>query len=235
MSRFIDAANLLSLAGLSAGVLCALLAANGSVRFAVIALCVSGLCDLFDGALARRLDRSPSAKQFGAALDLVIDGCSFGIAPAVLLHTVGLRSAPEIALLVAFVCCAAWRLAYFDTVGLVLDQDARSYHGLPTTFVALIVPIACLAGFYGQVPLRVAAGIATAALALAMVSPLRIPKPAGGMLLVFPVLGVMLILTFGSAPGLPLRRACEGACAVHSITLTSAASRSNSSRVRVVA
>jgi CDP-diacylglycerol--serine O-phosphatidyltransferase len=201
MSQFIDAANLLSLAGLSAAVLCALLAADGRVRFAIIALAVSGVCDLFDGALARRLDRSPQAKQFGATLDLVVDGCSFGLAPAVLLHGVGLRSAPEIALLLAFVCCAAWRLAYFDTVGLVLEQDGRYYHGLPTTFVALIVPLACLAGFYGQAPLRVAAAFATGGLAVAMVSPLRIPKPAGRVLLVFPVLGVIVILTFGLVPG----------------------------------
>jgi CDP-diacylglycerol--serine O-phosphatidyltransferase len=204
MSRFIDAANLLSLAGLSAAVLSALLAANGRVRFAIVALSVSGLCDLFDGALARRLDRSPQAKQFGAALDLVVDGCSFGIAPAVLLNGVGLRSAPEIALLVAFVCCAAWRLAYFETVGLVLEQDVRYYHGLPTTFVALIVPLACLAGFYGEAPLRVAAALAAGGLALAMVSPVRIPKPTGRVLLAFPVIGVIFILTFGFAPGFAL-------------------------------
>jgi CDP-diacylglycerol--serine O-phosphatidyltransferase len=200
MSRFIDAANLLSLAGLSAAVLCALLAANGRVRFAIVALVVSGLCDLFDGAIARRLDRPPRARQFGAALDLVVDGCSFGMAPAVLLHSVGLRRAPEIALVVAFVC-SAWRLAYFDTVGLEVEQDARYYHGLPTTFVALIVPLACLAGFYGQAPLRVAAAIATGGLAPAMVSPLRIPKPAGRALLAFPLLGAILILTFAFAPG----------------------------------
>jgi CDP-diacylglycerol--serine O-phosphatidyltransferase len=201
MWRFVDLANLLSLTGLSAAMLCALLAADRKVRYAIIALCVAGLCDLFDGAVARRLPRSGEARKFGDALDLVVDGCSFGIAPAVLLHRVGLQSAPEVALLAVFVCCAVWRLAYFDTVGLIVEDDVRSYHGLPTTFVALVVPVACVAGFYGAHFLRIAAIVATGSLALAMVSPLRIPKPSGRVLVLFPLLGVMLILMFWFAPG----------------------------------
>jgi CDP-diacylglycerol--serine O-phosphatidyltransferase len=199
MLRFMDRANLLSLGGLCAAVACALLAADGRTRQAVVALIVAGLCDLFDGALARRLPRSPEAKNFGEALDLVIDGCSFGLAPTVLLYSAGLQTAPEIVLLMVFAGCAVWRLAYFATVGLAIERDVRYYIGLPTTFVALVIPLACLAGFFGRVPLRVAADVATLGLAVAMVSTVRIRKPAGRVLLVFPVLAAVLIVTFGFA------------------------------------
>jgi CDP-diacylglycerol--serine O-phosphatidyltransferase len=200
MLQFVDAANLVSLTGLGAAVVCALSSSNGQVRRAIVALVVSGLCDLFDGALARRLTRSPDAKRFGEALDLVNDGCAFGIAPAVLLHAVGLRTLLEILLLIVFVWCAAWRLAYFATVGMAVEQDVRYYYGLPTTFVALFVPLACLAGFLGPGPLHIAAAITAMVLAVAMVSPLRVRKPAGRVLLVFPVIGAILILTFSLAP-----------------------------------
>jgi CDP-diacylglycerol--serine O-phosphatidyltransferase len=204
MLRFVDAANLVSLSSLAAAVLCALLAANGRVRYAVIALVISGLCDLFDGAIARRLSRPDDAKRFGQALDLVVDVCAFGMAPAMLLHSMGLRTGLEIMLLIVFVSCAAWRLAYFETAGLVLDHDARYYHGLPTTFVALVVPLACLAGFAGTGPLRTAAAAAAGGLALAMVSALRVRKPMGRVLLIFPVIGAALILTYALVPGYAL-------------------------------
>ena len=171
----------------------------------MIALAVSGLCDLFDGVLARRLSRSAEASRFGGALDLVVDVCSFGMAPAVLFHGAGLRSGLDIVLLILFVWCAAWRLAYFETAGLSAEQDGRYYRGLPTTFVALIVPIAGLAGFLGPGPLRIALTIAAAGLAIAMVSPIRVRKPYGRFLLVFPVLGLLLILAYGLGHGYGVR------------------------------
>ncbi len=203
MLRFIDAANLVSLGGLAGAVSCALLAATGRIRYSIIALAISGLCDLFDGALARRLARSSEAKQFGAALDLVVDVCSFGMAPAVLLYSLGLQSPLEIALLVVFVWSAAWRLAYFDAVGMTVEQDVRYYHGLPTTYVALVIPLACLSGVFGRGALRIIAVLAAAILAMAMISPLRIRKPAGRTLLAFPVIGAVLILTYSFATFIP--------------------------------
>jgi CDP-diacylglycerol--serine O-phosphatidyltransferase len=172
-------ANALSLAGLTAALACALLAARGALAPAIVALIISGLCDLFDGFVARRLERSEEAKRFGGHLDSVVDACSFGLAPAVLLHGAGLRSAPEFLVLALFAACAAWRLAYFDTVGLAAEGDARYYTGLPTTFVALVLPFALLAGFVGPSTLRAAGNVAALGLAAAMVSSLRIRKPGG--------------------------------------------------------
>ena len=49
---------------------------------------------------------SEKALLVGGHLDSVVDACSFGIAPTLLLHACGMRSAPEMALLVFFAACA---------------------------------------------------------------------------------------------------------------------------------
>lgn len=196
MLRFLNVANALSLAGLGAALACALLAVSGRPALAIVALIGAGLCDLFDGLVARRLALTPEEQRFGAALDSAVDACSFGFAPAVLLHALGLRSLPEMALLGAFAACAVWRLAYFDTIGLAGEADARYYTGLPTTFVALVLPLAALAGFSGRGPLRIAAVAAAAGLAIAMVSPVRIRKPGGKWYAILLGIAVVLVAVY---------------------------------------
>lgn len=185
MMRFIDAANLLSLAGLASALAGALLAVHGRLAHGLVAMIASGLCDLFDGLVARRLRRTDEQRAFGGRLDSVVDACAFGFAPAIWLHAAGLRSLPECALLAFFAACAVWRLAYFDTVGLATEGEARYYTGLPVTYVALVLPLAGLAGLAGRDALRWTLVGATAILALAMVSPFRVRKPGGAMYAIF--------------------------------------------------
>ena len=178
MSRFLDLANAITMLGLVLALACALLAIEGRPALGVIALVLAGLCDLFDGLVARRTRRSPETSAFGARLDSLVDVCAFGFAPAILLHSLGLTRPHELVLLALFVSAAVWRVAYFDSVGLTVDgRGGRYYVGLPTTYVALVLPIAFLAGFAGL--LRPAATAAALILPLAMVSPLPIRKPAG--------------------------------------------------------
>lgn len=192
MQRFLNLANAVTLTGLALAVAGALLAAHGRLAWAVAALIASGLCDFFDGFVARRLALSDEARRFGARIDSLVDACSFGFAPVFLFHAAGARHPAELALLGVFVACAVWRLAYFDTVGM----DEGRYVGLPTTYVALVVPLAFLAGFAGAAPLRIAADSAAAVLAIAMVSPFRIPKPRGAWYAIFLALGLGLIAVY---------------------------------------
>ena len=191
--RFFDVANALTLSGLAASLACALLSASGRAAYAVVALIAAGLCDFFDGAVARRLARTDEQRDFGGHLDSVVDACAFGLAPAVLLYSIGLRSIAELALLLALASAAVWRLAYFSTVGFDEVGDRRHYVGLPTTFVALVLPLVLLFGFAGPEVLRVAGVVSAIVLSLAMVSPLRIPKPGGKWYAILFVLAVAVI------------------------------------------
>lgn len=177
--RFLDLPNAVTLLGLELGLAAALLAVGGRVAWAFAALVLAGVCDLLDGLVARRVaGRSEEARRFGARLDSLVDACSFGAAPALLLHAL-LPGPLGLALPAAYLAAAVWRLAYFDTVGLGGEGEARYYTGLPTTFAALLLPLAGLAGLAGATPLRWALGATGAVHALLMVSPLRLRKPGG--------------------------------------------------------
>lgn len=179
MLRIFDAANAISLVALLAAAACCALAIRGFPAYAVIALIVAGICDLFDGLVARRLVRTEEQRLFGGRLDSLVDACAFGFAPIVFLFATGLNSPLDLALLGLFLICAVWRLAYFDTVGLESDGTTRYYIGLPTTYVALILPLVFLSIFAGRTWFENALRAATLMLALAMVSSVRIRKPGG--------------------------------------------------------
>lgn len=196
MLRFVDVANLLSLVGLASALAGALLAMHGRLAHGLVAMILSGLCDLFDGLIARRLARTDEQRAFGGHLDSVVDACAFGFAPAIWLHAAGLRSLPECALLAFFAACAVWRLAYFDTVGLSTEGGARYYTGVPVTYAALVIPIAALAGFAGAEALRWTLVGACGVLALTMVSPLRVRKPGGAMYAVFLLAAIGMISAY---------------------------------------
>lgn len=197
MLRFLDAANVLTLIGLTAAFLAALLAVRGQPAFALVALIVSGLCDLFDGAVARRLSRTPEEARFGGRLDSVVDACSFGLAPAIVLSTLGAQGPLEVAALTLYCAAAVWRLAYFDTVGLEGEEGAARYYiGLPVTYAALVIPLAALLGFVGPGPLCVAATVSALGLALLFVSPVRVRKPFGPWYGVLLLVAIALIATY---------------------------------------
>jgi len=193
-ASFLDAANAVSLLGLCAALAAALLATRGRIALAVVALSAAGLCDLLDGLVARRLPRDDLGRTFGGRLDSLVDACAFGLAPCLLFQAAGLRRPLEVALLGVFLCCAVWRLAYFDTLG--IEEDAagrRAYRGVPTTFTSLVVALAFLSGLAGAPALRAAAAATALGLAVGMVAPVRFPKPGTVGSAVLGVIGLALL------------------------------------------
>jgi CDP-diacylglycerol--serine O-phosphatidyltransferase len=168
MIRFFDLANAISLVALLSSASCMLLAMNGLFAFAVL-----------DGVVARKLTRTEEQQRFGGRLDSLVDGCSFGFAPVVLLYAAGLRQPFDVPLLGLFLVCAIWRLAYFDTVGLETQGSVRYFVGLPTTYVALIFPLGFLTALIGTTWFLITMRITVMVVAAALVSSLRVRKPSG--------------------------------------------------------
>jgi len=77
------------------------------LRLSFILLPVGLFCDLVDGYIARKRYSSP----FGGDLDSLADLISFGVAPACLVFTLGLRGIWDSAILIVFVLCGLSRLA----------------------------------------------------------------------------------------------------------------------------
>lgn len=77
--------NGLTLSNLTCGLLSLITAMNGLYRFSSIFIIVAALCDYFDGRVARSLHAS---SPIGAQLDSLADVVSFGVAPAILAHSI---------------------------------------------------------------------------------------------------------------------------------------------------
>ena len=100
--------------------------AAGNRRFlwtAFLLLPLALVCDILDGYVAR-LDRKRQS-TLGADLDSLADVISFGVAPATLGFTLGLRGGWDMALLTYFVICGVSRLARFNVTASAL-ADAET-------------------------------------------------------------------------------------------------------------
>src|SRR5215467_9497461 len=78
------------------------------------------VCDILDGYVAR-LDRSRQSR-LGADLDSLADVISFGVAPAVLGFTLGMRGGWDMLILAFFVVCGISRLARFNVTAEALSE-----------------------------------------------------------------------------------------------------------------
>ncbi len=114
-----------------------LLAFSDQFYWAAVVLAGAIVLDIADGAVARLVG---ATSPFGIQLDSLADLVSFGLAPAVLVHTWALPENPVIAWLSAFfwLACAAFRLARFNvTVDPMADK--KYFVGLPSPGAALVV------------------------------------------------------------------------------------------------
>jgi CDP-diacylglycerol--serine O-phosphatidyltransferase len=103
--------------------------------------------DALDGYVARLHPERES--RLGADLDSLADIVSFGVAPAVLGYTLGLRGLWDTMLLTYFVCCGISRLARFNVTSAALTDAStgkvRYFEGLPIpTSVVLVLLMAVL-------------------------------------------------------------------------------------------
>jgi CDP-diacylglycerol--serine O-phosphatidyltransferase len=77
--------NALTLGNLACGLFSLILAINGLHRFSALFIFLAAACDFFDGRVARMLGYT---SDIGAQLDSLADIVSFGVAPAILAHTI---------------------------------------------------------------------------------------------------------------------------------------------------
>lgn len=131
---------LLSMVYVESGKAQALWAAMGLLPLALV-------CDVLDGSVARWRNRS---SPYGADLDSLADIVSFGVAPAVLGHAVGMRGGWDALILIYFVACGIGRLARFNATAEALATDSGKvshFEGTPIpTSVLLVVVLAVALG-----------------------------------------------------------------------------------------
>ena len=150
---FYDYTVILTYMSLISSVLGMVLARREAFVGAVVCLVVAGLCDAFDGTVARtKKNRTEDEKNFGIQLDSLCDVVSFGVFPAFLCHCIGIRSIAGILLLCGYCVCAVIRLAFFNVLEAKRQKTEggsnKVYRGLPVTAAAILFPpVLSLRGF----------------------------------------------------------------------------------------
>ena len=163
--------NLLTTAGLFCGIFSIAQTVEGAYGRAALALIAAQAFDVLDGRVARLTN---TTSRFGQEYDSLCDLVSFGVAPALLVYSWALTPlgawgwlAPGL-----FVCCAALRLARFNTM--VGHTDSNYFMGLPVPAAAgMLATIVMIYRFVGRAGLPdkdIVVLVATYALAVLMVS-----------------------------------------------------------------
>jgi CDP-diacylglycerol---serine O-phosphatidyltransferase len=111
------------------------------------------ICDVLDGYVARLNPARQS--RLGADLDSLADVISFGVAPAVLGFTLGLRGGWDMVGLSYFVVCGVSRLARFNVTASALTDvgtgKVRYFEGTPIPTSIVLVFMLAVAFYLGRV------------------------------------------------------------------------------------
>lgn len=123
-----------------------MLAAEGSISAAMNCLVISGICDAFDGTVARtKRNRTDDEKAFGIQLDSLCDVVSFGFFPAFLCYFMGVNGPIGRVCVFLYCLCAVIRLAFFNVMEGRRQQNEggcnKVYRGLPVTSISIIFPL----------------------------------------------------------------------------------------------
>lgn len=133
--------NIITMAGLCAGLSAVRFAMLGRWEMAVIFLIAAAIIDGMDGRLARMLN---ATSTFGAQLDSLADFVSFGVAPVLVMYLWQMENVRGLGWLVVlfFAVCMALRLARFNT-SIFEDKDKAAklddfFTGVPAPAGAML-------------------------------------------------------------------------------------------------
>lgn len=179
-------------------------------------LLLSGLCDAFDGKVARtKKQRSKAEKDFGIQIDSLSDLVAFGVLPTCIGAAL-IRTSPLIqealadpavpqqivigrfvihAVLVLYALAAMIRLAYYNVTEeerQKTENGVRSHYlGLPVTSAALIFPLVLLLQYLTRADITLAYIAAALLTGVLFLVPFRLKKPGMRGILIMVAVGAL--------------------------------------------
>lgn len=190
---------LMTYAGLTVSVLGMIQAVNGRFRLAILCLAVSGLCDMFDGKIARSMkNRTDNEKRFGIQIDSLCDVVCFGAFPILLCYLLGMKSFLGVLILVGYGLASVIRLGFFNVMeetGGNRDEEGNKYYsGLPVTSIAVILPLVYAAGMVLPREFFLLLHLVLAVTALLFITNFKLKKPANTTLAVLVAVVALVLL-----------------------------------------
>lgn len=182
---YINIANCITIFGLLLSLSSAFFALGGNLKLSITLFVAAGICDLFDGVVARKIKRTDEEEKFGIQLDTVVDVVSFGVTPAIIVFSAVGASWYALVVCAFYVMCAVTRLAYFNS-STDIRIPIQHYQGLPVTYIALILPIGMILDF------AIANVLTLFVAGTLFILNVKVPKPRGIWYAVFPILAIVL-------------------------------------------
>jgi CDP-diacylglycerol--serine O-phosphatidyltransferase len=186
---------ILSYIGLLFGVLGITLAIRRfDIKYALLCLIVCGICDLFDGTVARKCKRTAEEKAFGIELDALIDVFNFIALPLVILISLGLNTKYHLVIYGLYAIFAVARLGYFN-INLENDnKPVKYYEGLPLTYAAFFFPVVYLLSYFIESDIfNIIYTITTCVIGLLYIIKVKVPKPGKVLSIIFLLLAIIII------------------------------------------
>lgn len=155
------------------------------LRWAIFFLAFSGLCDMFDGKIARtKKNRTEDEQAFGIQIDSLCDIVCFGVLPIVICYRLGMDRLYSMAILALYGLAGLIRLGYFNVMEAKRQAEeggARKYYqGLPITSMAIALPILFVVAplFPGQAAFVVVLHFVVALVGFLFILNFRLRKPS---------------------------------------------------------
>ena len=161
------------------------------IRLAIVCLIAAGICDLFDGKIARMCKRTEQEKEFGVQIDSLTDVIASLIFPMMILHQVSnvseIMSVLTIIVGILYVLAGVTRLAWFN---ITTDGKTKHFQGVPVTAIAIIVPFVFL--FFSSLEIFPYIFLGTYLItALLFVWNMKVPKPSGKGYIILSLLAII--------------------------------------------
>ena len=164
------------------------------LRHSLIFLILAGICDMFDGKVARMCKRNKEEKEFGIQIDSLADTVNFLCLPVIIMLSLGMNNLFQIIIYIIFILCGISRLAHFNTIA-DTDVPVKSYNGLPVTSTAIIYPVlGLLHGIIKENTFMLIYTIATLVTAILFILKIKVPKLKGKAYIIIPILALILVV-----------------------------------------
>lgn len=188
---------ILTYIGMSFAVAGMFLAVNEMINFSFICLVLCGICDLFDGMVARRFKRSEDEKAFGIELDSLVDVLSFIALPVTIFMSIGFNSPIHLIIYILYSIAGIARLGYFNVVTADGDGPVKYYSGLPITYAALVFSLMYLTvNIFRSDVFMIVYTLSMIAVTVFEVLKIKIAKPKGLAYLFFGILAIAVIALY---------------------------------------
>lgn len=182
ISSILKKCNILSFIGITFSCIGICFCYSNMINYAIIMMIFAGICDAFDGPIARKINKGNN--PYGIQLDSLSDIICSGVLPINICLAIGYNSWMNIIIYIIFIMCGIIRLAYYN----VNSSNKDYFEGVPITFSTMLIPLV-----YLLLRNEVIFMITLSTLSIFFVSGIKIKKPSLKLRIILSIIGLIFI------------------------------------------